>query len=130
MALPIVNSISARHAVLADAAASGAMAALFIAGSGIVAQMTGLPAGFLFWVGVAFLPWVAALALIGRAEPPAAGAVEAVVAGNALWVVASIAVLVLRVFDLNAFGVAFVVAQAIVVAILAELQFLGLRRAG
>ncbi|WP_339834716.1 hypothetical protein [uncultured Parvibaculum sp.] len=130
MALAIVNSISARHAVLADAAASGAMAALFIAGSGIVAQMTGLPAGFLFWVGVAFLPWVAALALIGRAEPPAAGAVEAVVAGNALWVVASIAVLVLRVFDLNAFGVAFVVAQAIVVAILAELQFLGLRRAG
>ena len=130
MALAIVNSISARHALLADAAASGAMAALFIAGSDIIAQMTGLPAGFLFWIGVAFLPWVAALALIGRAEPPAAGAVEAVVAGNALWVVASIAVLVLRVFDLNAFGVAFVVAQAIVVAILAELQFLGLRRAG
>lgn len=130
MALAIVNSISARHAVLADAAASGAMAALFLAGSGIVAQLTGLPAGFLFWVGVAFLPWVVALVLIGRAEPPAAGAVEAVIAGNALWVVASIAVVVFGVFDINALGVAFVVAQAVAVAILAELQFLGLRRAG
>ncbi|MBX3493077.1 MAG: hypothetical protein KF899_08960 [Parvibaculum sp.] len=130
MAIAIVNSISARQAVLADAAASGAMAALFVAASGLVAQLTGLPAGFLFWVGIAFLPWVAALVLIGRAEPPAAGAVEAVIAGNALWVVASIAVLVLGVFDLNALGVAFVIAQAAAVAILAELQFLGVRRMG
>ncbi len=129
MALAIVNSISARHAVLADAAASGAMAAFFIAGSGVVAQLTGLPRLLLFWVGIAFLPWVAALVLIGRAEPPAAGAVEAVIAGNALWVVASVAVLALGVFDLNALGVAFVVAQAVAVAVLAELQFLGVRRA-
>ncbi|MEX1153807.1 hypothetical protein [Parvibaculum sp.] len=130
MALAIVNSISARHAVLADAAASAAYCALFIAASGLVAQLTGLPAGFVFWIGVALLPWAAALALIGRAETPAAGAVETVIAGNALWVVASIAVLALGVFDLNALGVTFVVAQAVVVAILAELQFLGLRRAG
>ena len=44
--------------------------------------------------------------------------------------VASIAVLVLGVFDLNALGVAFVIAQAAAVAILAELQFLGVRRMG
>lgn len=128
MAIAIVNSISARQAVLADAAASGAMAALFIAASGLVAELTGLPAGFLFWVGIAFVPWVAALVLIGRSG--GAGAVEAVIAGNALWVVASIAVLVLGVFDLNALGVAFVIAQAVAVAILAELQFLGVRRMG
>jgi hypothetical protein len=130
MALAIVNSISARNAVLADAAVSGAFAALLIAGSGLIAPLTGLPAGFVFWIGVALLPWTAALALIGRAEPPAAGAVEAVIAGNALWVAASIAVLLLGVFDLNALGVSFVVAQALAVAILAELQFIGLRRAG
>ncbi|MEX2248798.1 MAG: hypothetical protein WD671_04135, partial [Parvibaculum sp.] len=120
MALAIVNSISARHAVLADAAASGAMAALFIAASGLVAQLTGLPAAFLFWLGIAFLPWVAALVLIGRSE--SAGGVEAVIAGNALWVVASIAVVALGVFDHNPHGVTFVIAQAVVVAILAELQ--------
>lgn len=128
MAIAIVNSISARQAVLADAAASGAMAALFIAASGPVAQLTGLPAGFLFWVGIAFLPWVAALVLIGRSG--AASGVEAVIAGNALWVVASIAVIPLGIFDLNALGVAFVIAQAVAVAILAELQFLGVRRMG
>lgn len=128
MAIAIVNSISARHAVLADAAASGALAALFIAAAGPVATLTGLPAGFVFWIGVALLPWTVALALIGRAEPPAASAVETVVAVNALWVVASIAVIVLGVFDLNALGIAFVIAQALAVAVLAEFQFMGLRR--
>ena len=69
MAIAIVNSISARQAVLADAVTSAAFATLLIAGSGLVAPMTGLPAGFVFWLGIALLPW-RALALIGQGRRP------------------------------------------------------------
>jgi hypothetical protein len=46
--------------------------------------------------------------------------------GNAGWVAGSVLVLVL--FSPTALGYAFVIAQAVVVAFLAELEYYGLRR--
>lgn len=51
-----------------------------------------------------------------------------IIAINALWVVGSFAVLVFGAFEPSLLGILFVTAQALVVALFAELQFIGLRR--
>jgi hypothetical protein len=53
-----------------------------------------------------------------------------VVAGNAAWAVASIALLFSGAVSPNLSGEIFVAMQAIAVGVFAELQFLGLRRSG
>lgn len=126
----IANSISLRHAVLADGIISGAMGVLLFAASGPLSGLLGLPAAFLFWVGLALLPWMAALVLVSRKERLAGGAVETVIALNALWVLASIALIVADPFGMTALGIAFVVAQALAVTVFADLQFFGLKREG
>lgn len=126
----IANSISLRHAVLADGVISGAMGVLLFAASGPLSGLLGLPAAFLFWVGLALLPWMAALVLVARKERLSGGAVEAVIALNALWVLASIALIVADPFGMTALGIAFVVAQALAVTVFADLQFFGLKREG
>ncbi|MBA4210899.1 MAG: hypothetical protein C0454_15350 [Parvibaculum sp.] len=126
----IANSISLRHAVLADGVISGAMGVLLFAASGPLSGLLGLPAAFLFWVGIALLPWMAALVLVARKERLSGGAVEAVIALNALWVLASIALIVADPFGMTALGIAFVVAQALAVTVFADLQFFGLKREG
>ena len=126
----IANSISLLHAVLADGVISGAMGVLLFAASGPLSGLLGLPAAFLFWVGIALLPWMAALVLVARKERLSGGAVEAVIALNALWVLASIALIVADPFGMTALGIAFVVAQALAVTVFADLQFFGLKREG
>lgn len=126
----IASSVSVRHAVLADGVISGAMGALLIVAASPLSGLLGISAGFLFWVGVALMPWMLALLLIGRKDQPGARAVETVIALNALWVVTSIGLILFGPFEMTALGIAFVVAQALAVAVFAELQFFGLKRAG
>ncbi|MGB6085090.1 hypothetical protein [Parvibaculum sp.] len=126
----IASSVSVRHAVLADGVISGAMGALLIVAASPLSGLLGISAGFLFWVGVALMPWMLALLLIGRKDQLGARAVETVIALNALWVVTSIGLILFGPFEMTALGIAFVVAQALAVAVFAELQFFGLKRAG
>lgn len=126
----LANSISLRQSVLLDGAASGAMGVLLAGGAGILASLFGMPEPFLFWVGLALILWMGALVLIGRSNRPASGAVETVIALNALWVVGSIVFAVADPFGMTALGLAFVMAQALAVTLFADIQFLGLRRAG
>lgn len=126
----IASSVSVRQAVLADGVISGAMGALLIVAASPLSGLLGISAGFLFWVGVALMPWMLALLLIGRKDQLGARAVETVIALNALWVVTSIGLILFGPFEMTALGIAFVVAQALAVAVFAELQFFGLKRAG
>jgi hypothetical protein len=54
--------------------------------------------------------------------------VTIVIAGNAAWTLASIALLFSAAVTPNILGEAFVVAQAIATGVLAELQYIGLRK--
>ena len=56
--------------------------------------------------------------------------VAIVIAGNAAWTIASIALLFSGAVTPNLLGEVFVAAQAIVVGAFAELQYIGLRRSG
>jgi hypothetical protein len=53
-----------------------------------------------------------------------------VIAGNAAWTIGSIALLFSGAVNPNLLGEAFVAIQAIAVGVLAELQYIGLRRSG
>lgn len=117
-----------RFALAADAAASGATALLLVAASGMVARLTHLPDGLLFYAGLSMVPFIAFLIYAATRPATPRRAVLAIVDLNLLWVAASFALLVSGWVAPNALGVAFVAGQALAVLALAALQFVALRQ--
>ena len=119
-----------RNVLLLDAAASGATGLLLIAGAGLLDGLLGLPAALMREAGLILVPYVAFVAWVGTRETVARGAVWAIIAANALWTVASAGLLMSGLVAPTTLGYAFVIAQAAVVALLGELQYVGLKRHG
>ncbi len=117
-----------RNALLADAAASGATGLLVIFGAGILESWLGLPAALLRGAGLILIPYVAFVLFVGTRETVTAGAVWAIVLANAVWALASFGLLVSGMVAPTLLGYAFVIAQAVVVAVFGELQYTALRR--
>jgi hypothetical protein len=117
-----------RNVMLIDAAASGATAALLIAGASLLDGLLGLPVALMREAGLILVPYVAFVAWVGTRETIARGAVWAIIATNALWAIASVGLLVSGLVAPTILGTAFVIAQAAVVALLGELQYAGLKR--
>jgi len=115
--------------LLADAVISGVTGLVMAFGAAPLAQLLGIPEAVLRYAGWSLVPFAIVVGALSRQADPARAHVAAVVAANAAWVAASAAVLVLRVFDPTSLGYAFVIGQAAVVAVLAEVQYAGLRRA-
>ena len=117
-----------RRVLFVDAATCVATGGLMALDAVPLASLLGLPAALLFYAGLSLFP-VAALMLwvATRRDIPRPGA-WLVIAGNAGWVAGS--VLVLLANSPTGLGYAFVIAQAVVVALLAELESMGLRRIG
>ena len=126
--MTVLNSYL-RKALLADAIISGVASAGMIAGSGLVAGSFGLPSELLLWAGIGCIPFVALIAFVLRGETAPAGVVVAIIAINIAWVIASLFVAFGPMFASTLIGKVFVVAQAAAVALFAELQIIGLRRA-
>ena len=116
-----------RYALLADAFASGATGLMMIAGAGLLEGLLGLPTALMREAGLVLVPYVAFVAWVGTRDAISRPAVQAIIALNVLWVVGSAVVLFAFVAP-TVLGYTFVVAQAIVVGVFAELQFIGLRR--
>ena len=117
-----------RRALLADALVSGVTGVLLTLGSGIAAPVLGLAPNLLLGVGLFCAGYGGALAWLARTPALSTTAVGSVVAGNLLWVAASLTFMLVGPSTITALGVTFVGAQAAVVAVLAELQWTGLRR--
>jgi hypothetical protein len=117
-----------RQALLADAAASGATALLLIIGAGVLDGLLGLPVALMRGAGLILIPYVAFVAWLGTRERLSGAAVRAVIILNAIWAAASLLVLVGGAVAPTMLGYAFVVLQALVVALFGELQYVGLRR--
>ena len=116
-----------RRVLWADAALSLAMALLMIFGAAAIASMSALPETLLSGAGWVLMPWVALVAWTATREPIRTGLVRLVIVLNVIWVVESIFLLFLDSIEANAFGVAFVLTQALGVLALAALQTSGLR---
>lgn len=118
-----------RNVLNADALVSGAAGILMMLGAPLLSPLLELPAELLFWAGLALVPFVAMLVVIARWSTVSKLVLIDIIAINALWVVGSFALLVSGLVQPNLLGIAFVAAQALAVAVFAELQFVGIRRA-
>lgn len=111
-----------------DAATCLAMGLLLLAASGPLATLTALPPALLFWAGALLLPIAAFMGATALAAEPHRLAVGFIVIGNIFWSLASIALPVAGLIAPNGLGLAFLVAQAAVVLLLAELELSAMRR--
>ena len=123
-------SMFLRRAIQADAIFSGISAALLTFGAGELAPLLNLPEALLRETGLFLVAYAALVGWLGTRPSMPKALLVIVIAGNAAWTLASIALLFSGAVMPNLLGEAFVVAQAIVVGALAELQYVGLRRSG
>jgi hypothetical protein len=124
----IQSSRFLRNALALDAAACAATGLLLALGAGQLAGLLGFPAPFLMRAGLVLLPCVALLVFLASRETLPRLAVYAVIGVNILWVADSILILVAGWFAPTGLGIAFVLAQAAAVAVITELEVIGLKR--
>ena len=118
-----------RGVLFADAATCVATGLLLIFGAGPLEQYLGLPAGLLRYAGLSLLPFAALLVYVAARANLSPGAVWAVIVLNALWTVDSVLLLLTGWVSPTGPGYAFVAAQALAVAALAGLEYVGLKKA-
>ncbi|MFY1019834.1 hypothetical protein [Ectopseudomonas khazarica] len=116
-----------RDALLLDGLLSGVTGLLLVLAAGWLGAFLELPRLLLLVAGSALLPFAALLVWLSNRPQISRQVVWAVIAVNALWVIDSLLVLLIGWLSPNLFGYAFVIAQALAVALLAELQWFGLR---
>ena len=124
------QTVFLRRVLILDAVASGATGLSMFAFAALLEQWLNLPAVLLRYAGLSLLPFAAIVAWLGLRASLSRAGVWAVIALNVLWVVDSAALLVSGWVDPALLGYAFVIFQAAVVAVLAELEFIGLRQLG
>lgn len=118
-----------RFALTADAIATAATGALLAVGGALLADLTGLPAAATLPLGLFLIAFAAFVGWVGMQRETPRSAAMLIVIVNCAWVVASVIVVLAGSFPLTLLGVAFVLAQAIAVAALVALQWVGLGRA-
>ena len=123
-------SLFLRRALLADAIISGAMALLLVAATEALAPLLDLPNNLLRETGLFLIAYTALVGWLATRPTLPKPLVMIVIAGNAAWTIASIGLLFSGTVTPNGLGEVFVVAQALVPGLLAELQYIGLRRSG
>ena len=124
----IVSSQFLRRALFADAVFSGAGSVLMTPAAGVLAPQFELPEALLRETGLFLIAYTVLVAWLSARQAVPRALVMVVIAGNAAWTLASIALLLSGLVKPNLLGEAVVVAQAIATGVLAELQYVGLRR--
>jgi hypothetical protein len=126
----IQPSLLLRRAFLLDTIVSGMMALLLTVGAGEIAPLLDLPEPLLRETGLFLIAYTALVGWLATRQSMPKLLVMIVIAGNAAWTLASIALLFSSAVTPNGLGQIFIVAQAMVPGALAELQYIGLRRSG
>jgi hypothetical protein len=124
----IIPSAFLRRVLWADAASCFGMGLLLALAATPLARWFGLPGVMLREVGLFLLLFAALVAVLALRRASPRLLFWAVIIGNALWALDSVLLLVSGWVTPTTLGGAFVVAQALVVALLAELEYSGLRR--
>ena len=112
-----------RTVLLVDAVTCTAMGALLALAARPLGDLMQLPVGLLLYAGLALFPIAAFMAAVACVTPASRIGALLVVVGNVGWVLASLALLVTGGIAPNALGLAFIVGQALVVAVLAKLEY-------
>lgn len=117
-----------RRVLIVDAVTSGAMGLLLVGAANLLAPLLGLPSALLDTAGLSLIPFAALVGWVATRQQLPRPGVWAIIACNAVWSVDSILLLLSGYVAPTVLGYAFVLAQALVVAIIAELEYVGLRR--
>jgi len=112
-----------RKVLLLDAGTCVAAGAVMSLLAGPLARLTAIPESLLLTAGLALFPVAAFMAFVARMPSIPKAAVWLIVLGNAAWVAGSALLLLAALIRPNGFGVAFILAQALAVAVLAWLEF-------
>ena len=118
-----------RFALRLDAAGSGALGLVGLAAAAPLAEPLGMTAAGLLGTGAFFVGYALALVLLAARPVIPRAAAWTIVLGNTVWALGSIGAAVAGRDTFTALGVAVVLAQAAAVAVFADLQWIGLRRA-
>lgn len=124
----IQSSRFLKGALALDAAACAGTGLLLAVSAGALATPLGFTADFLRGAGLVLLPCAALLAWFASRQTLPRLAVYAVIGVNVVWIVDSLAILFVGWFQPTGLGIAFVLAQAGAVAIVTELELIGLKR--
>ena len=117
-----------RRALIIDAVVTGVTALLLVFAAGMLAPWLEVPESLLRYAGIVLIPFVVYVAVVARHEVVPRVSVLAIIGLNFAWVAASLWLLLGGPVQPNAFGYAFIIAQALAVALFAEVQYVGLRR--
>ncbi|MFL6620788.1 MAG: hypothetical protein ACJ8MH_19420 [Povalibacter sp.] len=117
-----------RRVLFADAISSAAMGVLLLSFNTPLAAMFALPVELLREAGWILLPFAGFVAYVASRAIPSRKLVWTIMGLNAVWIVDSVLLLFSESVEPNAFGQAFVVAQAIFVLVMTELEYMGLKR--
>lgn len=127
--MPVTITRFLRNVVYADIAFSAGGTLLMAAGGPYLSPLLGLSSTLLVTTGLVLVPWVLALVVVARRDRVPRNAMVDIAGINLLWCAACFGLLASGEIAPNGLGIAFIVAQALVVALLGVLQFLGLREA-
>lgn len=119
-----------RRTLTVDAAISGATGGLLLVSAGMLARLLDVPELLLRYSGAVLVPFAIYVGLIARRRTVPRASVVAIIALNIAWVAGSVWVALGGAIRPSPLGYAFIIAQAIAVAVFAELQYVGLRQAG
>jgi hypothetical protein len=116
-----------RRVLKLDAASCAATGALQVAAAPALAGLFGLPQPLLIGTGLFMLVYAAAVLWLSLRASVSRVLVWVVIAGNCLWAIDCVWLLASGQVAATALGQTWVLMQAVVVVVLAGLQWLGLR---
>lgn len=124
----ISRRITLRAALRLDAAVTGANGAAYLLAAAPLGDLLGLPPTLLRLVGGVLLAFALAVWLTATRPVGRRGGVVAVIALNAAWAAGSVVMAIGGWSSPTTIGTLWIVAQALVVGVFAELQATALRR--
>jgi len=117
-----------RRVLVVDAVFSGVSGIAMIMFAELLASLLQLPVDLISEAGIVLLPFAAFVGFVASRSEPSRFAVWAIIAINIVWAVDSIVLLFTGWVAPNALGYAVVIAQAAGVLVLADLEYMGVKR--
>jgi hypothetical protein len=121
-------SVFLRRVLLLDAVSTFATGVLLLGGMSLLQGLLNLPASLMTYAGAFCVIWATLVGFAFTRTQLTRGFVWTIVIGNVFWALGSLALLVSGYAAPTVLGHAFVIAQALVVGVFAELQYIGLTR--
>lgn len=117
-----------RAVVWFDASTGVVLGALHLLLTASLAEWLGLPTGLLQMTGAMLLGYATLAMAIARSDPMPRGWLWVLIVGNFAWALGSLALLLGSTLTPTLLGQAYLLVHVVSVAVLAELQWMGVRR--